>query len=559
MNIEIHQNQKTKLPESTGTVAVVYARYSSHNQTEQSIEGQLAAAHAYAEVKGYTIIHEYIDRAKTGRNDNRDDFQQMLSDCAKKQFQVIIVWKVDRFGRNREEITFNKYRAKRHGVRVEYVAENLPESPEGVILESVLEGMAEYYSLQLSQNVKRGLRENYKKGKIMGGRPPLGYRASPQKTFEIDPDTAPIVQEIFESYLNGFTCAEIRQDLNRRGIRTALGGEFNKNSIRAILSNKKYIGIYEHGPDKEVTEGAIPPLISVEIFEKVQDLMRINQKTPSKAWYKTDYLLADKIFCGCCGSPMTGESGFGRGKRRYSYYLCREHKRGGKCKAKAIRQSFIEPFIVRFTLDLLNDDELLNEVIDRTWDYYKAKSGDDSKQRALQSQINSVQASIRNLLRAVEAGFFSEATQIRMAELEAQKAALEASLAELNLNAENGLTREKIEFFLYSLRNLDYEDRDCQKRLIKIFINSIYVYEDYLILNYNYSSDSRVIRLDEIEKEDVPEAGEMVEGDTIVPENGGCFDRRASLPALTRTVETFRIKCFDRVFSVKILLRRRNK
>ena len=128
------------------TLAVVYARYSSHGQTEQSIEGQLAAAKTYAAAKGYTIVHEYIDRAMTGRNDNRDEFQHMLSDTAKKQFQVIIVWKVDRFGRNREEITFNKYRCKNTGDRVEYVAENDPESAEGVILESVLEGMAEYYS-----------------------------------------------------------------------------------------------------------------------------------------------------------------------------------------------------------------------------------------------------------------------------------------------------------------------------------------------------------------------------------------------------------------------------
>ena len=120
-------------------LAVVYARFSSSKQQETSIEGQLAAAHKYAETKGYTIIREYCDRAKTGTNDNREEFQRMLSDTAKHQFTVIIVWKVDRFGRNREEITFNKYRAKKNGVRVEYVAENVVEGPEGVILESVLE------------------------------------------------------------------------------------------------------------------------------------------------------------------------------------------------------------------------------------------------------------------------------------------------------------------------------------------------------------------------------------------------------------------------------------
>ena len=192
LNIKIDYNGIDK----SGKIAVVYARYSSHSQGEQSIEGQLAAAKAYADARGYTIVHEYIDRAMTGRNDNRDEFQQMLSDCAKKQFQVVIVWKVDRIGRNREEITFNKYRMKKHGVRVEYVAENIPDSPEAVILESVLEGMAEYYSLQLSQNIRRGYRENAKKCKYAGGRVPLGYKLAEDKSFEIDPATAPIVKDI---------------------------------------------------------------------------------------------------------------------------------------------------------------------------------------------------------------------------------------------------------------------------------------------------------------------------------------------------------------------------
>ena len=134
--------------------AVIYARYSSHRQGEQSIEGQLAAAYKYARDNNLRIIHEYIDRAMTGRNDNREQFQEMLKDTSKKQFSVIIVWKIDRFGRNREEIAFNKHKCKKNGVKVVYVAENVPDSPEGVILESVLEGMAEYYSLQLSQNIR---------------------------------------------------------------------------------------------------------------------------------------------------------------------------------------------------------------------------------------------------------------------------------------------------------------------------------------------------------------------------------------------------------------------
>ena len=184
---------------SKSKLAVVYARYSSHRQGEQSIEGQLAEAYKYAEAHGMKIIHEYVDRAMTGRNDNRDQFQEMLKDTAKKQFDAVILWKIDRFGRNREEIAFNKYRCKKNGVKVVYVAESIPDSPEGVILESVLEGMAEYYSLQLSQNIRRGNRASAEKCQSTGGNRPLGYKTDPEtKRFVIDPDTAPTVRMIFD-------------------------------------------------------------------------------------------------------------------------------------------------------------------------------------------------------------------------------------------------------------------------------------------------------------------------------------------------------------------------
>lgn len=538
MDVKINTNAKKTAAESEGTFAVVYARYSSRNQTEQSIEGQLAAAHAYAEIKGYTIIHEYIDRAMTGRNDNRDDFQQMLSDCAKHQFQVIIVWKVDRFGRNREEITFNKYRAKRHGVRVEYVAENLPESPEGVILESVLEGMAEYYSLQLSQNVKRGLRENFKKGKVIGGHVPFGYRISADKMFEVNPKTAPFVRWIFDRYVEGATCKELADELNSRGVVTTQGNAFTKNSVRAILANEKYIGIYSC-MDEEPVEGVIPPLVDKEKFYRAREMAKTNRRAPSRVWDRAEYILSDKIFCGRCGTPMAGESGKGRHGIKYRYYLCGSHKRKLGCTSRAIKQEYLEDFVLRFTLDLLNDDALLKEITDRTWTYYVEKRRDTSREQALQHQLNDVNKAMKNLLRAVEAGFFNDATRIRMEELEGQKAALEAAIAELSLTSGKGVTKDMIEFFLLSLRSQNYADRDCQRRLINVFINSIYVYDDYLILNYNYSNDSRLIRFSEM--------NELLSSAT-----GPWFESSALLPAVTRTLEPFTIKWFECVFSVNV-------
>ena len=521
-----------------GKIAVVYARFSSHNQTEQSIEGQLAAAQTYAAAKGYMIIHEYIDRAMTGRNDNRDEFQQMLSDCAKKQFQIIIVWKVDRFGRNREEITFNKYRAKKHGVRVEYVAENLPDSPEGVILESVLEGMAEYYSLQLSQNVKRGLRESAKKGKVFGGKVPLGYTISKDKTYQLDPKTAPTVKMIFDLYVSGKTCAEIARHLNSLGLRTSTGGEFNKNSLRPILKNEKYVGVYESKTMDVRIDDGIPAIVDRNTFDTAQLLLRENQKAPSRSWDKSDYLLTDKLFCGHCGSAMIGESGRSHTGTKYNYYLCGSHKRKTGCPKRAVRQDWIEDYVIKKTVDLLFDDDLLNWIVDNTWTFYQAESHDESKRNAIQKQLDDVNRANANILRAIEAGIFNDTTRVRMEELQAQKTALEAALASYELDSAPRLTKDYIAFFLYDLRNLNLEDRDCQKRLIDVFVNSIYVYDDHLIINYNFSGDKRTVRYDEMQ------AAEPFDG----------FGCRAEIPALLRAAEPYTVRWFANVISVKIAL-----
>lgn len=334
--MRVSVNLNAQKPDTT-TNAVIYARYSSHGQTEQSIEGQLAKGHEYAAAQGYTVVHEYIDRAMTGRNDNREAFQKMLSDTGKHQFQVVIVWKVDRFGRNREEIAFNKHTCKKNGVRVEYVAESLPNSPEAVILESVLEGMAEYYSIQLSQNIRRGQLESAKKCQCVGGSVPLGYTLDSDKHFVIDPQTAPVVKKIFDLYAEGATISEITGQLNEQGIRTARKQLFTKNSLTKLLKNEKYIGVYTY-KDIVRVEGGVPAIVDESTFDRVQELLKINRRAPSHTWTKVEYLLTDKLFCGHCGSPMVGESGFSHTGAKYSYYGCIKRRREKACDKKPVRQ-----------------------------------------------------------------------------------------------------------------------------------------------------------------------------------------------------------------------------
>ena len=288
--------------------AVVYARYSSHRQGEQSIEGQLAEAQKFADAHDLTIIHEYCDRAMTGRNDNREQFQLMLADAAKHAFDALIVWKTDRIGRNKEEIALNKYHLKKNGVKIYYVAEAIPDTPEGIILEAVIEGMAAYYSEQLSQNIRRGQLASAHKAQSIGGNRPLGYKTGPDKKFLIDPETAPTVRLVYDLYAEGKTIAEIVEILNNKGLRTLRGRPFTHNSLRTVLKNEKYIGVYTYKEDVRI-EGGIPAIIDENTFYKVQELLKYNQKAAAHKNSKVDYLLTEKLFCGKCGSMMVGVCG----------------------------------------------------------------------------------------------------------------------------------------------------------------------------------------------------------------------------------------------------------
>ncbi len=500
MSVKINYNVPTS---AGGEFAAVYARYSSHSQGEQSIEGQLSEAHKYAVAHGYTIVHEYIDRAKSGRSDNREQFQKMLKDTAKKQFSVIILWKVDRFGRNREEIALNKIKCRKNGVRVEYVAETIPNSPEGVILESVLEGFAEYYSLQLSQNIRRGLAESAEKCQCTGGNRPLGYLTGPDKKFIIDPDTAPTVKLIYEMYAAGHSVTEIVAHLNKLGLRTLRGGKFTHNSLHTILKNEKYIGYYTYKGNK--VEGGVPRIIDDELFYKVQDMLKINKRAPAHRWSRADYILTDKLFCGKCNSAMIGESGTGKQGVKYNYYICSGKKRHKSCDKKAVKQEIIEQLVINTTVDLLKDDELMEFIAENTWQFYKAQDDSRDEVNAMKAQLAEVNTSIENLVKAIQAGIINDVVQRQMKELEEQRQQLVSSLAEWEIAEGFHITREYVTYYFDRFRKMDFTNRDCQKELIKVFVNSVFVFDDHLLINYNFSSDSVTVSLEDVSR---AEAGE---------------------------------------------------
>ena len=335
---------------------VIYARYSSHNQTETSIEGQLKSCYEFAARNEYTIVGEYIDRAISGTTDNRPQFQKMIDDSSKKQFQAVLVYQLDRFARNRYDSAIYKARLKKNGVRVLSARENITDDASGVLVEGLLESMAEYFSIELSQKIRRGIEINASKCLKTSGGVALGYKVDKEKRFQIDEETAPIVVKIFELYASGHTVTEICKYMNTQQIKTSTGSEFNKNSLRTILKNRRYIGYYIF-KDTEVKDG-MPRIISDSLFFEVQDKMEKNRKAPARSRAIEEYLLTTKLFCGHCKSMMTGISGTSKTGKSHYYYVCNNSKKK-LCNKKTVRKEYIENLVVEECRKLLLCSDLL--------------------------------------------------------------------------------------------------------------------------------------------------------------------------------------------------------
>ncbi len=452
--------------------AVVYARYSSHSQTEQSIEGQIAAAKKYADDKGYNIIATYVDRAKSGTTDNRESFQKMLRDCKKHRFTVIIVWKVDRFGRNREEITFNKYKAKKEGVRVEYIAENIAPGPEGVILESVLEGMAEYYSLQLSQNVSRGYAESAKKRHVIGN-PPYGYEKGPDKKYKIVPQEAKGVKKIFDLYLEGNCESEIIAKLYHLRIVNKKGLSFTMNNINRILHDDRYIGNYRFKGEL-LEEDCIPAIIDKEDFYKVNKVSKEHLKMNHNNWSYSEYKLSNKLICGKCGNPMKGSSGNSKTKKKYLYYVC------PKCKKIHIRADKLDEKTLSFIYDKLWNKEILDEITEKVYTYYESTDETKSELERLDALLLENNKRTSNIMKSIEDGLDYKLCKNRLDDLTLEKEELEALKGKLILSKPVKITKDMIYYFLTKMR-----DDGKDSAIVSSLIEKIVVFDDHCQIAIN--------------------------------------------------------------------------
>ncbi|MFD2334732.1 recombinase family protein, partial [Cohnella sp. GCM10020058] len=419
---------------NNGTRAVAYPRYSSDNQREESITAQLRAIEEYCKQKGYTLVEVYPDEEKTATTDKRPNFQRMIADSAKKLFDVVVVHKLDRFARNRYDSAHYKRTLKRNGVRVESVLERLDNSPESVIMASVLEGMAEYYSLNLAREVRKGLSENAMNGIHTGGRPPYGLTVDPQtRKLVIDERKAPAVRIYFEGIDKDLSLETIATELNQQGFRTQEGRTFTKNSFDGWARNRKYRGDYvwdqlapkdedgvRHGDHKPIEEqtiipGVIPAIINSALWDRVNAKMDERKRGPGRMKAKVNYLLTGKIYCGNCGALYAGNSYTNtKSSERtlLTYYKCQ-----GKCGNTSVRKDAIEALASEKLMNVCFSKDGMQEIVERVQTLYQEeRKQTENEVEPIKHEITELRTKIKNWTAAVGAGVMSVIEDIKNAE-----------------------------------------------------------------------------------------------------------------------------------------------
>lgn len=475
----------------TAKYAVIYARYSSSSQTEQSIEGQLRICKEYAQRQGYTVINEYIDRAKTGTNTNRPAFQNMIADSEKRQFQVVLVYMIDRFARSKEDSVIYKGMLRRNGVKVLSATEQIGDTDEGYLVEGLLEMFAEQYSTKLSKRIKNGLIETRAKGNFTGGQTLLGFKVVDHKVV-IDEEKAPIIRYIFEAYADGVPKTKIVEELNRRGWKTAQGKKFSKNSFQCALRNKKYIGEYYFNNEK--IEG-YPALIPIELFQRVQERLNKNKFAPATQKAKIEYLLTGKVFCGHCGASMTGTSGTSRDGSIHRYYTCTTKYKKHLCNKKNESKEKLESLVIDSVKIHVTQKENANHIAELILNEYN-RFLNTGTVKELERQINGIDNQIDKITDLMIDNATNSAVRNKLNEkandLSLQKVTLEDELAKLKLAIALPHSKKDILSYLAMFANGDTDDIEFRKRIIDRLINSVYVYDDKILIYFNILDDSPI-------------------------------------------------------------------
>lgn len=479
--------------------AVIYTRYSAGpDQTVQSIEGQLRICRNYIENNGWEYGGYYADEHISGRTDRRPQFQAMMDAAERHEFNVLVVYSADRFSRNKFHSVSYKQKLKQLGIKIAYAAENIPDGPEGILLESLMEGWAEYYSEELSRKVKRGMDESARKCQATGGRRTFGYRTGPDKKYVVDEEEAEAVRHVFKMVADGDTMANAKRWLNESGYISTLGKPHTLNSVRNLLKNKRYIGYYIWD-DVEIP-GGLPAIVDPATFYAVQQRFEENRVVMPKNRVK--YLLSGKLYCGKCGKPMSGVSGTSMTGKTYAYYTCRSKD------IKNIPKEELEDLVAAQTAMFFNSPSEMSQLVDMLYYYLARKNASEVKYRVPKTRISELSRQRDNLVTVI-ANTGNASLVAKLDEVEAELFRLEKLRDEEEKKKPKTFTREELELslqvFLDRVDRLDSEAAD--RRIIDALVKEVIIYEDRLAIIFNIQADPNE---PEIQKQlEVPKFSEL--------------------------------------------------
>ena len=472
--------------------AVIYARYSCENQSEQSIEGQIRVCRDYARKNDILIVDTYIDRAMTGRNDNRAAFQKMLKDSTKKQWQYILVYRLDRFSRNKFESVIHKKALRDNGVLILSAMENLTDTPEGRMMETMLEGYNQYYSEELTQKVIRGLKESWRKGNATGGHPIYGYDIIDKK-YVVNEYEGKIVKEAFLLYSQGYRARGIIKIFNERGYRRRNGEPFEHRYLYHILHDKKYTGVVER--QGQIYTNIFPRIISDDIWEKVNAINEENKIAPSRKKEVFDFILSGKLICGDCKCKMIGYSGTSHTGTVHYYYLCPSHnKKKTPCDMKPVQKKWLEDVVINATMRVFESAKTVQGIAEEIFEIHKKAETDNTALKLLEKKRADAVKAQNNMIKAIEMGIITEATKNRLSELEVEITQINCEIEKEKARVFAFLTPKEIVQFLSKCVFDDTEDIRVRKLIVNTFIREILLYQNEIVINFNFTDNPEHIK-----------------------------------------------------------------
>ncbi len=476
-------------------LAAIYARYSSENQRHASIEAQIRIIKQYTDTNEITIVKEYIDEAKSATTDQRPAFQEMIEDAKSGLFDMLIVHKLDRFARDKHDSVVYKRILRDFGVNLVSVTEPLDDSPESKMMETMYEGMAEYYSRNLSREVQKGLNENALKCLNTGGKPPFGFDVDPlTKEYKINEDEAYGVRKIFQLYDAGKSYKEIILWLNNNGFKTKKGQSFVQTSLHSLLRNEKYIGTYIFNKNSrskyagvrsetEVIriENGIPPIIPKELFMRTQTKLEQNKRLSQRLKAKEPYLLSGKAICGMCGGKMFGNRRKNSRGKKISYwagYQCSTRKKTKGCEMSEVKKEHIEQAVLEHLDKKVFTERFIESIIDLFF-IQQDQFLDDIKVgiELLKKKISKIDVKTENLLEAISNGMYHPSMKEKLETLESEKSMLLKEITYESAYVKRDYSREDIKDLFNLGKDLVTKPKEEQQKMIEIFIEKVVIHE----------------------------------------------------------------------------------